>query len=73
MKPLAIVRLVGEDGNIFAILGRAGSALRAAGYANEAREMWNRAVLSKSYEEALAVILEYVHDEITGLGEGDLA
>ena len=56
-------KLVGVDGNIFAVLGAASRALRRAGLPEKVKEMQDRASAARSYDEALAVILEYVHDE----------
>ena len=59
------INLVGEDGNIFAILGRAGRALRQAGMADESKEMFDRVTQSGSYEEALRIVSEYVQTELS--------
>jgi hypothetical protein len=53
-------KLSGTDGNIFALGARASRALRTAGQAAEAKEMQRRIIESRSYDEALAVIAEYV-------------
>ena len=57
------VRLVGEDGNIFAILGRVRQALRCGGHPELADEVTAAVTSSHSYEEALARIMEYVEVE----------
>ena len=59
------MNLFGEDGNIFAILGRASRLLRQNGQAKEAEEMYSRVTSSCSYEEALFIISEYVETELT--------
>lgn len=56
------VKLVGQDGNIFNILGIASRALKEAGYADEAKEMQTEDFASDSYEEALAIVLQYVDE-----------
>lgn len=56
------VKLVGQDGNIFNILGIASRALKEAGYADEAKEMQIEVFASDSYEEALAIVLQYVDE-----------
>ena len=56
------VKLVGQDGNIFNILGIASRALKEAGYADEAKEMQTEVFASDSYEEALAIVLQYVDE-----------
>ena len=54
------VRLVGEDGNIFDILGRVREALRRGGRSDLVPEVTAAATSSRSYSEALARIMEYV-------------
>jgi len=54
------VKLVGTDGNIFAILGRCKQALKDAGQSDQAEEMAQRVFKATSYDEALAICLEYV-------------
>ena len=48
------------DGNIFAICGRAGAALRDAGRQDDVKEMYSRIMKTGSYDEAVSVVLEYV-------------
>ncbi len=55
----AVVKLVGEDGNAFAILGRVSKALRRAGMPEKAEEYLARATAG-DYDHLLAVTLEYV-------------
>ena len=52
--------LVGTDGNIFALVGRAAKALRRAGMKDEAAEMSGKVMKSDSYDEALQIIMQYV-------------
>lgn len=52
--------IIGEDSNIFHIMGIASKALRRNGMADEAKEMCERITSSDSYNEALAIIMEYV-------------
>lgn len=58
MKPKC--KLIGEDGNIFNLMGIVYKTLEKAGLIDEADEMIKRVTSSKSYLEALAVISEYV-------------
>jgi hypothetical protein len=58
-----VVQLVGEDGNIFSIVGRCTRALKKAGMKKEADEMWERVQKAMSYDMALSIILEYVDAE----------
>ena len=55
------VRLVGEDGNAFAILGRVSKALRQAGQGDKVKEMTDKAT-SGDYDHLLTTVLEYVDD-----------
>lgn len=53
------VKLVGEDGNAFAILGRVRKALREAGHQDLADEYLKEAQ-SGDYSNLLRVTMEYV-------------
>ena len=53
------VKLVGEDGNAFSILGRVSRALRRARMSEKAEEYLARATAG-DYDHLLAVTLEYV-------------
>lgn len=59
------MRLYGEDGNIFAILGRAAHLLRENGQSEQAKEMMDRVCHSDDYYKALRIIREYVETELT--------
>lgn len=62
MKPKC--KLIGENGNIFNLMGIAARTLRRAGLREEAGEMVDRITKSaKSYDEALTIIAEYVEVE----------
>ena len=54
------MKLIGEDGNIFSILGRASSLLRENGMPDRAKEMSERVFQSGDYAAALGIISEYV-------------
>jgi hypothetical protein len=56
--------LIGQDGNIFNLMGIASQTLKRSGLKSEASEMCNRIMSSGSYDEALCIIGEYVN--ITG-------
>ena len=56
------VKLIGQNGNIYNILGIASRALKEAGYADEAKEMQTKVFASDSYAEALAIVLQYVDE-----------
>lgn len=61
MKPKC--KVVGENGNIFNLMGIASRTLKRAGLREEAEEMVDRITKSASYLEALAIISEYVDIE----------
>lgn len=53
--------LIGQDGNVFSLIGIAARTLRENGLHDQAKEMRERAMGSGSYEQALGVIAEYVN------------
>jgi hypothetical protein len=53
--------LIGEDGNIFNLVGVAARTLKKNGMPEEAKEMRDRVLGSGDYEEALGIISEYVN------------
>ena len=57
-KPRA--KLIGADSNIFNLMSIASRALKDAGRRDDATEMSNRVMSSSSFDEALAIITEYV-------------
>lgn len=57
-------KLIGEDGNIFNLMGIASRTLRQNGMAEQAVEICDRIRESSSYDKALCIIGEYVN--ITG-------
>ena len=59
--------LIGQNGNIFHLMGLASRTLRQCGMADEAKEMQNRLMGGDchSYEEALGIISEYVETELS--------
>ena len=61
--------LIGQDGNIFNLVGIASRSLKRNGLSDEASEMAARVYKSGSYEEALGIIGEYVN--ITAVNEPD--
>lgn len=55
------VQLIGENGNIFNLLGIVSKELKRNGFLSEADQLWKEVQENaKSYEEALAIIQEYV-------------
>ncbi len=59
------MELLGHDGNIFAIMGRASALLREAGQGEQAKEMIGRVTSSHSYDDALRIISEFVETELS--------
>ena len=64
------MKLLGQDGNIFSILGRAGRLLRQDGQHEQAEEMFRRVRDSGDYYKALGIISEYVHTELSAPEKG---
>ena len=60
------MQLLGEDSNIFAILGRASRLLNRAGMKTQGEEMFRRVTACEDYNEALNIISEYVDTELSG-------
>ncbi len=57
------VKLVGEDGNVFAVIGNVRRALIDAGQGDEAAEFVAQAFNAGSYDEVLDLVLAYVEVE----------
>ena len=54
-------KLIGEDGNIFSLMGKASRTLKDNDQSKEAKEMSDRIMGCGSYNEALNIIGEYVN------------
>ena len=54
-------KLLGEDGNVYNLLGIASRTLRRSGLADQANEMCDRICASGSYDKALCIIGDYVN------------
>ena len=52
--------LIGADSNIFNLMGIASRTLKKAGMRDAATEMYERVTASGSFDEALAIIMDYV-------------
>ena len=59
------MELIGQDGNIFAVLGRASRLLKENGQPDQAKEMCDRVYQSGNYYKALNIISEYVETELS--------
>ena len=68
MKPTC--KLIGEDGNVFNLIGLTSATLKRAGLRAEAKQFCERAFACHSYGEVLVLIQEYV--DVTGAGEEEL-
>lgn len=54
-------KLVGQDGNVFNLIGIAQRVLKENGQREQAHELSKRIMTTaKSYDEALQIIMEYV-------------
>lgn len=60
-KPKPDCPLIGQDGNIFNLMGIASRTLRQNGLADRAKEMCDRIYESGNYDKALGIIGEYVN------------
>lgn len=59
-QPKPIAKLIGQNGNIFNLVGIARIALLEAGLSDQATKITEEVFECQSYEEALAVIAQYV-------------
>ena len=59
------MQLIGQDGNIFAIMGRASRLLKSSGQGDKAKEMRDRVMFCDSYQKALNIVSEYVETELS--------
>ena len=53
-------KLVGTDGNVFALAGRVSLALKKAGQPDKAHEFQSKLFQCGSYDEALTLMQDYV-------------
>jgi len=59
------MELLGQDGNIFGIMGRASRLLKQAGMKEQSDEMISRVTACGDYNKALNIISEYVETELS--------
>ena len=59
------MQLLGQDGNIFSIMGRACQLLKQAGLESQCEDMVERVSRSGDYYKALNIISEYVDTELS--------
>lgn len=56
-------KLIGQDGNVFGIIGNVSRTLKRAGQADKAKEFTEKAFKAGSYDEVLAMLQDYVDVE----------
>jgi len=56
-------KLIGEDGNVFNIIGKVSQTLKQAGLRDQAKEFQDKAVQQESYDNVLRLVAEYVDVE----------
>ncbi len=61
--PRPKVKLVGEDGNAFFILGRVRRAMKREGWSREAIEQFTEEATSGDYNNLLGVVLKYCDED----------
>jgi len=61
--PEVKVKLSGEDGNAFAVLGQVKSAMRRAGIAQEEISAFIKEATSGNYDELIATCMKWVEVE----------
>lgn len=61
-RDLVVVEGLLEDGNVFALMGKARQALRRAGRSDDAKELTERVTSSHGYDVAVSIIMEYAID-----------
>ena len=61
MKPKC--KLIGEDGNVFVIIGKVSKVLKQNNMEEKATEFRAKAMNSESYDEVLILVNEYVDVE----------
>ena len=58
--PEITVKLVGEDGNAFSIIGRTSQALRRAGVSQEEISAFQEEAMSGDYDNVLQTVMKWV-------------
>lgn len=60
LYPAVRVQLVGQDGNVFAIIGRVSGALKRAKLHDAARDYCRECMAAHSYDQVLQITIRYV-------------
>jgi len=63
MKTKPKCKLLGENGNVFNIIGRVKKALKEAGMVIEAKQFTEKAFACDSYDKVLQLTMKYVEIE----------
>lgn len=63
MSEKITVKLLGEDGNVFNLIGKVRQGLRRAGRREDAEAFVQEATSAGSYDEVLQIIFKYVEVE----------
>ena len=58
------VRLIGEDGNAFTIVGRVQKAMRSSGISEDEIDLFHREAFAGNYDQLLQTCLEWVDVEV---------
>lgn len=53
--------IIGANGNVFNLINICANSLKGVGFEDEAEEMKQRIYKSKSYDEALMIMQEYIN------------
>ncbi len=56
------VKMVGEDGNAFSIIGRVSKALRKAGVSKEERDAFQTEATAGNYDHLLRTVMKWVEE-----------
>ena len=60
MKKKPVVKLIGEDGNAFAIMGKVVKAMKRTGYSQDEIKDYQAKAMSGDYNHLLAVTMDFV-------------
>jgi hypothetical protein len=60
MYPEVVVELIGQDGNVFNVIGRVAKVLKRAGQREAAKEFQNAAFACRGYAEVLQQVMRTV-------------
>lgn len=63
MSNKPVCKLIGEDGNVFNIIGKVSRTLKQSGLKEQAKEFASKAMQQESYDAVLRLVTEYVEVE----------